>query len=167
MILFATAAIAVRDPIRLMTLLVMTPALLAIAVIDLEQGDIPTALVGFLVLPAFVWCWRSGGSLPIGLGIAALVIILAVAAHRGIPRESRLGGIFVIGGGDVKLLAVAAVALSVPSYFVFLIGAGVFGLLFGIYWRKRTGAASFPFGPALSFALWSAMALPLPFPLTM
>jgi len=157
MLLFVGAVIAVRDPVRMALLLCLTPPLLALAVIDLEQRQLPNVLIAVLVPLLMLWRWRTGGDLIPGIG-AALAIFLAATVLNAVMSRVAAGRAPLLGGGDGKLLAVSALALSAPSYFLFMIAAGFFGLVLSAAWRWKTGQSRFPFGPALVSALWLVLA---------
>lgn len=138
------------------TLLVMLAALLvAAAVCDLKQREIPH----WVVIPAAVLAplfWWSNGlavwpDMAIQLGIAALVMAMFTAAFA-------FGW---MGGGDVKLLS--ALVLWMPPGGVLLLivvmsfAGGVLTLatIASHRIRKLSGAVEVPYGVAIAFAgLW-------------
>lgn len=157
MLLFMCAAIVVSDPVQVTLLLAMTPPLLALAVIDLEQRRLPNILIAVLAPLLLLWRWRTGGDFPTGVGVA-LAIFLAATALNAAMRRVAPDAPPLLGGGDGKLMAGAALALPLPQYFLFMTVAGLFGLTLGVIWRWQKGEPRFPFGPAIVSALWLVLA---------
>ncbi len=56
-----------------------------------------------------------------------------------------------MGLGDVKFFTVVGLWLgpNLTTLSLFLILSGLFGVVFSLIWRKKTGQEVFPFGPAL------------------
>jgi leader peptidase (prepilin peptidase)/N-methyltransferase len=54
-----------------------------------------------------------------------------------------------LGMGDVKFFAAAGLWLGASNFGTFCILSGLFGVVFGLFWRKIRGEDAFPFGPAL------------------
>ncbi len=131
----------------------MAPILLALAVFDLEQAILPNVLILPLALLALVWRWKTGGPWLQGLTLAAVVGMLAIAldaATRRLARDTPP----LLGGGDAKLLVVAALLFSLPHFFVFLTVAGLLGCIFGLFSQQVAKTKRFPFGPGLCMGIW-------------
>ncbi len=154
--LFVGVAAAGLGTEHSLILLAMTPVLLAVAVIDFERGLVPNILMALLAVLAAIWRWRTGVPFLQGLGVAAGVAILAVVLEISARWVSRTATP-VLGGGDTKLLAVAALALSLPHFFLFLTIAGLLGCVFGVIWQKTKKTSRFPFAPGICLALWAVM----------
>ena len=141
--LFITSALTIRDPWQLVVAMMAIPPLLALAVIDFEYQKVPDSLVAVLVPVAVAWRWLHDQDLLGGLIVAMaafIVLVLLGQLFRGANGRSGLGL------GDVKLMAVAAMAYSPFVFLVFLPlpGLRVLGSDFG-------GAT----GPVRTGFLWS------------
>ncbi|MEQ9448111.1 MAG: prepilin peptidase, partial [Rhodospirillaceae bacterium] len=125
------------------------------AVVDLEHQRLPNALLVLLAVLALAWRWFGDQDFAMGLLVALITLaagVLIDAAHKALKGRSGLGF------GDTKLMAVAALALPLGQYLLFLSMSGFLGLALGLAWRARTGVPSFPFGPAILLALWISLA---------
>lgn len=65
-----------------------------------------------------------------------------------------------LGLGDVKFLAVVGLMLPLEAFTTFLFMAGVIGIITALIWRFLGRGKEFPFGPALSIALYFCLILP-------
>jgi len=54
-----------------------------------------------------------------------------------------------LGGGDVKFITIAGLILGLYNITIFLFLAGLFGIIFGLVWKKIKKNEYFPFAPAL------------------
>lgn len=80
------------------------------------------------------------------LGAAALlcaVLLLFVSAYEAISGKAALGG------GDVKLLSVAALYLGPSKVLLLIFFAFSLGIVMALAYRVR-GSRTFPFGPAIA-----------------
>ena len=125
--------------------------LLTLSLVDLEIYEIPDAC---LILSALAWIaaqvflWTNWGDcllhVAAGLVYGGVVLGVSLLLDKLLKKES-------LGGGDIKLLAVAGLYLGfVPTLFA-LILACVIGLVQAKLSGKPKGKAS-PFGPAVSAA---------------
>ncbi|MDX2225422.1 MAG: prepilin peptidase [Rhodospirillaceae bacterium] len=134
--------------------------LIAVAVIDLEHGRIPNGLVLGLALLMVGWRAAAGASpgdlaASLGMGAAAWAGLTAVrAAIAAVTRQQ------VLGAGDAKLMAAAAIGLPLWPFVVCLGLAGGFAVLFGLAWQAAGRGRQFPFAPSLAAALWLTLAVP-------
>lgn len=126
--------------------------LLALAVVDLEHGLLPDVLTLAAIPPALALRGLLDG--PDGLLLAGLGAIaggggawLLRAGFRAVTGRDGLGL------GDVKVLAVAGLLLPPLAWPLYLLLAGVLGVVLGLGWRATGRGAVFPFGPALIAAL--------------
>lgn len=162
MSLFVVIVAFRQDPIQIALLIALTPLMLSASIIDLEQRLIPNTLITLMIPLVLVWRWWDGDSFATGLAVGAGVLgcgyVVSLLSQRGAGHPS-----LVIGGGDVKLLAVAAIALPVAQFLLFLVAAGVLGLAFGALWLWRRGENCFPLAPALMLSLWALMTVPVGF----
>lgn len=156
--LFAATAAAPLGAERSLVLMAMTPILLALAVFDLERAILPNTLIFPLALLALVWRWKTGAPWLQGLVSAAVVGVFAIAldaATRHIARDIPP----LLGGGDAKLLVVAAIVFSLPHFFLFLTVSGLIGCVFGLAWQRAAKTERFPFGPGLCLGIWAVALL--------
>jgi leader peptidase (prepilin peptidase)/N-methyltransferase len=65
-----------------------------------------------------------------------------------------------LGLGDVKFFFAIGIFLSIETASAFLFLSGIVGILIAIYWRIMGLGKKFPFGPALSVALFLCVAFP-------
>ena len=64
-----------------------------------------------------------------------------------------------IGGGDIKFITIAGLVLGVSSLPFFFLFSGIFGVIFGLLWKKIKKNEYFPFGPALVVSFLSLLML--------
>lgn len=156
MTLFMAAGVLMDDVTKLMLLLAMTPAMVALAVIDLEHRRLPNGLLSILALLAVGWRWSDDGAIAIGLAAAAATVVAGFLLDAGFRRTTGKPG---LGMGDAKLMAVAGLALPLGPFLLFLTLAGVFGVIFGGLWRWQNKSSQFPFAPAILVAYWLVLAV--------
>jgi prepilin signal peptidase PulO-like enzyme (type II secretory pathway) len=149
--LFVAAALLAPDMRHMVILMAMTPVIVTLAVIDLEHRRLPNILV--IALAALAVLWRLSGDQAIvtGLATAALAGALGLGLDAGFRGLTKKRG---LGMGDTKLFALAGLALPVVPYLLFVGLAGVFGVVWGLAWRRRTGDTEFPFAPAILLSYW-------------
>lgn len=143
-------------------LMLLSPALVALVDIDFRYKIIPDSLniwiflCGLLTMAAAsataadagrflgeALTTGLGGALLYGLGAWALRQVFMVLMRRE-----------ALGLGDVKFFAAAGVwlGLEVEMLAAFLMLSGFAGVGLALLWRRLTGDAVFPFGPALVLA---------------
>lgn len=152
MSLFVAAGLLAKDTTHLVLLLLMTPPMMALAVIDLEHRRLPHSLMIALAIPALAWRWTGDQAMTAGLMTAAVVLVAGLLLDAGFRALS--GGKPGLGMGDTKLFAVAGLALPLGPFLLFVTLAGGLGVLVGGLWRGLTRARQFPFAPAILAALW-------------
>lgn len=54
-----------------------------------------------------------------------------------------------LGGGDIKFITIVGLILGMHNITIFLFLAGLFGVIFGLIWKRFKKNEYFPFGPAL------------------
>jgi len=157
--LFVAAGVLAQDMIQLALLLVMTPVMLTLAIIDLEHRRLPNGIV--LVLTVLALAWRAVGTgdfLEAGV-LAGASVVLGMGLDALYRRQTGRTG---LGGGDIKLLAVVGLALPLAPFLMTLGLAGFFGVVFGVVGggvtRERIGQREFAFAPAVLAALWIGLA---------
>jgi len=134
--------------------LLLFSILLAISLVDLEDGWVPDRLlivgaVGYLVLlplePEPVKLLLRGL-----IGAAALFVpmmLLVLAADKLLGRES-------MGGGDLKLFALLGLYFGWQLGLLLVILSCVTGLVFAVIMGKAKPGKPFPFAPAMAAAAW-------------
>lgn len=122
----------------------------AITLIDLFFGIIPDGHNLLLGLFGLAWLALGGGDLYIALIILAVLLALGLFCAL---IYSRWRGRDMLGLGDVKFFAAAALWLQPEMVPWFLGIAGFSGAIGGLIWQRATGTKEFPFGPALCFSL--------------
>jgi len=115
---------------------------------DLAARTIPNALPAFLAGGGFL-LHLAVGDLPAAMAVAALVFVVAL--------------IFWfcgwLGGGDVKLLGAAALAVPVSGVVSFILGVGVAGGVLALLYllaRRLVPAARVPTPVSLAARVWRA-----------
>ena len=131
---------------------VLTACLMLLSFIDYDTMLLP----GAPMLAALVsWCaflpthadWRSRalhGALTALIAGAALLLI-SLLMDRILKKET-------LGGGDIKLLALAALYLGPWGTLLMVILSCLLGLVFAVCSKSKDHP--FPFGPALAAATW-------------
>ncbi len=144
-----------RFGIRLETLSVgvLCACLLALSLVDLDTQIIPDR---FLVIPAVtqiaLLLYRGGfhglfhGVLP-GLILGGSVLALTLIMDKILKKDT-------MGGGDIKLLAVLGLYLSLGECLLLVLIACVLGIAMAAICMKVDAKTAFPFAPALSAAAW-------------
>lgn len=125
--------------------------LLCLSLVDLDAMEIPD---GCLLVSAFAWAaaepFLCGGwvdalrALAAGLVFGGGLLALSLVMDRIMKKDT-------LGGGDIKLVAVAGLYLGFAGMLFALLLACVLGLLLALLLKKKAGQA-FPFGPALAVA---------------
>lgn len=59
-----------------------------------------------------------------------------------------------IGSADLKLFAIGSMMLVIENIAAFILMSGLFGLLFGLYWRVNRKGVHFPFAPSIATSLY-------------
>lgn len=154
--LFIAAAAMIEDPLRLVLVLAATPVAVALAVIDIEHRRLPNSLLAILAGLVFTIRFRADGDLLMAAVTATIVFMAAVALDLAGRRLFKQG----LGMGDAKAMAIIALAFPPLALSIVLCGAGVLGVLTGLFWRRDpTKPRDFPFGPGLLAALWCGLVL--------
>jgi leader peptidase (prepilin peptidase)/N-methyltransferase len=156
----ALAALALPAPLSLFAA-ALGWVLLALALIDLRHLEVPDAL-SLPLIPgglAATW-WIEPQAILMHAGAAAVsagAVWLLGEAYR------RLRGRAGIGGGDVRLFAVAGAWVGLAELPGVLFLSGVFGLVAAAILVRRGWVAwgdRIPFVPALAAALWVVFLVP-------
>jgi len=137
----------------------IAPVLAAMTDIDFRYKILPDVLNGALALAGLAAIVAASLAAFDGPAHAATMLgqaLLAAFLYGGLAWGLRF--LFLklmrkeaLGLGDVKFFAAAGVwlGLSPDTLAAFLMLSGVFGVLIALLWRRCTGEAEFPFGPAL------------------
>jgi len=135
-------------------MLLLFSLLLAISLVDLEDGWVPDRLliigaVGYL--PLLLLEAEPLKVLLQGLiGAAALfapLLLLVLAADKLLGRES-------MGGGDLKLFALLGLYFGWKLGLLLVILSCIAGLVFAVIMGKAKPGKPFPFAPAMTAAAW-------------
>jgi leader peptidase (prepilin peptidase) / N-methyltransferase len=141
--------------LEILILLIVIP----IAVIDLFHFIIPDFLTLPMLLCAILYSFLPGGITPLqcGLGILAgggsLFGVGLIGEYVFKKGES-------MGGGDVKLMALAGAAFGWKTAFLTIMFGAITGSVGGlimIAFRKFSKDHKIPFGPFLALGLWVAV----------
>lgn len=152
--MFMTAAIFEHDLVRLVLLLGTAPAIVALAVIDIEHRRLPNALLFWLLIFAVGLRFIGDRDFVQALATAAIVFGAAIALDVLGRRWFREG----LGMGDAKLMAVTAVALPPIPFLTMVAGAGALAVAAGLtFWLSTRHRGQIPFGPPVLIAFWVAL----------
>ena len=128
--------------------LVLVTCLLALSLVDLDTQIIPDR---FLIISASVRLMQLAlegrlisGLIP-GLVLGGGLLVLSLVMDKVLKKES-------MGGGDVKLLAVLGLYVTLAQGLLLMILACVIGIVMAKVTEKPDGDGTFPFGPALSLS---------------
>ena len=131
--------------------LVFCCCLFTLSLVDLDTQIIPDR---FLVIPILVRAAElllTGGLPALGRGIlpgliiAGAVLVLSLIMDKVLKKDT-------MGGGDIKLLFVIGMYLSLPQCLLMVMAACIVGIAMGTVILKAGKDTAFPFGPALSIA---------------
>lgn len=143
-------------------LLLATPIMLSLAIIDLKTMRLPLRLqhilLSIVVIDVLLQAYHAqsynfavshllGGALY--WGIAS---ILALVMSKALRKNA-------LGGGDIRLFFIAGLWLGPVMLPDFMIISGLLGVLFAILMRRGPESAPFAFGPALLAALYVLLLL--------
>jgi len=156
----AVAVLALPAPLSLFAA-VPGWVLLTLALIDLRHLEVPDALSLPLIPAGLAATWWIEPQ-------AILIHAAAAAAGAGTiwllgEAFRRLRGRAGIGGGDVRLFAVAGAWVGLAALPGVLFLSGIFGLIAAAFLVRRGWVAwsdRIPFVPALSAALWVVFLVP-------
>lgn len=140
----------------------LAPVLVAIIDIDLSFKIIPDSLnaaVLFLgVLTAGVFAWQDGqgmaGYEEMLIAGGKGVLLYGVGSFALMFLTGKLLGRDAMGMGDIKFFAAAGFWLGTDSgtLAVYMIMAGLFGIILSLVWQYRTKQREVPFGPSIILA---------------
>ncbi len=133
--------------------LVLMCCLFCLSLVDLDIQIIPDR---FLLIPAIVraaellltggFSALVSGILP-GLILGGGMLILSLIMDKILKKDT-------MGGGDIKLMALLGMFLTLPECLLMLMIACVVGIVMGSILMKVDSETPFPFGPALAIAAW-------------
>lgn len=150
-------------------ILALAPVLVAMIDIDLRYKILPDALnlsvliTGVVTLACGAAVAARGADFASTAVVGALTGVVLYGGGAWLLRQA--GGFFLkreaLGLGDVKFYAAAGfwLGLNVDAAIIFLIASGLSGVLFATVWKKISGEAEVPFGPALIIAFVMAVCL--------
>lgn len=137
--------------LRILTPMVFCCCLFCLSLIDLDTQIIPDR---FLLIPLIARALElllTGGLMgPVrgilpGLVIAGAVLVLSLVMDKVLKKDT-------MGGGDIKLLFVIGMYLTLPQCLLTVLLACIVGILMAALVMKAGKDTAFPFGPALSIA---------------
>lgn len=136
--------------LELVSALTFACCLFCLSLVDLDTQIIPDR---FIVIPIIVRAAEliytrglSGLSAVIpGLIIAGSVLTLSLIMDKVLKKDT-------MGGGDIKLLFVIGMYLTLPECILMVMIACVIGIVMASILMKVDSETAFPFGPALSIA---------------
>ena len=136
---------------ELLSALVFAACLFCLSLVDLDTQIIPDR---FLLIPIAVRAAQllySGGfsalltaAVP-GFIIAGAVLLLSLIMDKVLKKDT-------MGGGDIKLLFVIGLYLTLPECLLMVLLACVIGICMASILMRVDSETAFPFGPALSIA---------------
>ena len=136
---------------QLLSALVFAGCLLCLSLVDLDTQIIPDR---FLLIPIAVRAAQllySGGfsallgaSVP-GFVIAGAVLVISLIMDKVLKKDT-------MGGGDIKLLFVIGLYLTLPECLLMIMLSCVIGIAMAAILMRVDSETAFPFGPALSIA---------------
>lgn len=137
--------------LQLITSMIFASCLFCLSLVDLDTQIIPDR---FLVIPLIARTaellltggFRSllSGAAP-GFIIAGSVLVISLVMDRLLKKDT-------MGGGDIKLLFVIGLFLTLPACMLMVMIACVVGIFMASVMMRVSPDTPFPFGPALSLA---------------
>lgn len=136
---------------ELLSALVFAGCLLCLSLVDLDTQIIPDR---FILIPIAVRAAQLlftggfsallGASVP-GFIIAGAVLVISLIMDKVLKKDT-------MGGGDIKLLFVIGLYLTLPECLLMVMLACVIGIAMAAILMRVDSETAFPFGPALSIA---------------
>ena len=136
---------------QLLSALVFAGCLLCLSLVDLDTQIIPDR---FILIPIVVRAAQLlftggfsallGASVP-GFIIAGAVLLLSLIMDKVLKKDT-------MGGGDIKLLFVIGLYLTLPECLLMVMLSCVIGIVMAAILMRVDSETAFPFGPALSIA---------------
>ena len=136
---------------ELLSALVFAGCLLCLSLVDLDTQIIPDR---FILIPIVVRAAQLlftggfsallGASVP-GFIIAGAVLLLSLIMDKVLKKDT-------MGGGDIKLLFVIGLYLTLPECLLMVMLSCVIGIVMAAILMRVDSETAFPFGPALSIA---------------
>ena len=138
-------------PEKMWVLLAITPAIMTLAVIDIEHKYLPNGLVLILALLAGAMRWVSDGEVLAGLALASGVVILGLLVDAGYRACMVSEG---LGLGNVKLMAVGALALPLEVFIFFLALTTLLSIFFLVVYKCMRPNYEFYFCSTILASFW-------------
>lgn len=131
--------------------------LIIMSIIDIDKYFIPDLLQIILMILAIFWAFLNGGSnmsdnILEGIVFAAFGGALYALFYITTKQEA-------IGIDDIKLLFIIGFMIGLTKFLAFIFFAGIFGVVFGVLWKKIKKEDAFPFAPALCLSLFICLML--------
>jgi prepilin signal peptidase PulO-like enzyme (type II secretory pathway) len=131
--------------------------LMILIIIDFEHYIIPNALL-LALLPLAITTSLMQGRMLLDIIISGLGYFMLGFTLRYLFLK--LQNKEALGWGDVKFLLIIGLFLNIDSLPIFMLLAGLCGLFIALIWKIFKRGRAFPFGPALSFALFIGIVCP-------
>lgn len=153
-IFFAISYLALGQNIdnHLILILFTIVILMIMSVTDLEYYFIPNITQIFLLILAinyhifitknFNFYYHLYSGFLYGLFIYVIFYVFLIIKKK-----------YAIGSDDLKFFPIAGIFLGLNNFVSFIAFLGIFSIIFGVIWKYLKKDDSFPFAPALSFAL--------------
>ena len=136
---------------ELVSAMVFAGCLLCLSLVDLQTQIIPDR---FILIPIAVRAAQllltggfsalMGASIP-GFIIAGAVLVISLIMDKILKKDT-------MGGGDIKLLFVIGLFLTLPECLLMVMLACIIGIVMAAILMRVDSETAFPFGPALSIA---------------
>ena len=137
--------------LNLITPVIFVCCLFCLSLVDLDTQIIPDRFILIPIVARFAEIMLTSGAkallstaLP-GLIIAGSVLALSLIMDKVLGKDT-------MGGGDIKLLFVIGLYLTLPECLLMVLLACVIGIVFASILMKIDPETPFPFGPALSIS---------------
>ena len=137
--------------VSLVSHLIFASCLFTLSLVDLDTQIIPDRFILIPIVARFAEIMLTSGvkallstALP-GLIIAGAVLALSLIMDKVLGKDT-------MGGGDIKLLFVIGLYLTLPECLLMVLLACVIGIVFASILMKIDPETPFPFGPALSIS---------------
>ncbi len=146
-----------RIDAHFVTLCLISVILLTISIIDIDKYFIPDLLQIILMILAIFWAYLEGGvnmtdNVMAGLAFAGFAGALYFLFYYTTKQEA-------IGIDDIKLFFIVGFLIGLAKFLAFIFFAGIFGVVFGVFWKKIKKVDFFPFAPALCLSLFICLML--------
>jgi Flp pilus assembly protein protease CpaA len=138
----------------LLAYILLGGSMILIAYDDIREQAIPVGALVIFAAAGLVKQWMEPNLE--GLMAFGLVAVLIAICHRVFYVFKRIPG---LGSGDLALMPLCGLWLSLNEVAPFLFLTGLFGLGTGLIWRHRWEMRSFPMAPAIFLGFGIVLAI--------